>query len=336
MRRGSVGLTTLVAFILFACGGEVNEQRAALDFGPPPENGYQIVMGPFEVPSGDEVQLCQTMKLPNDEPIAINRFSATKFAGSHHTILFVSEKDFPDRVFPCWGTINFDDWHFVFDTQEEDLDWRLPDGKAIVMRPHQQILVQAHYQNATVTTSPRGGGVALNLHTTRMPDPADKGAQVYGMFTVNRRIELPPKSVAGPFPRLCVFSRDAHINALYGHFHSRGRRFLIEHLGAPDTGDDEGRFNYGVIYESKNWSAPPFVTSPSEKLPGDGVNGYLVGAGEAIRFSCWYENTTDDWIWFGSHAQVNEHCNLFFNYSISPNDKNDTVPFACTNGNGGW
>ena len=333
----SVGLAAF-AFTV-ACGGEDATQHATLDFGPAPEQGYQIVMGPFQVPPGEEVQLCQTMKLPNTEPIAVNRFSARKFSGSHHTIMFTSDVDYPDRVFPCWGTINFDDWKFIFDTQEEDLDWQLPDGKAFIMKPHQQVLIQAHYQNATVTESPEGGAVALNLHTTVLPPSDDKTAPVYGMFTVNRRVELPPRQVTGPFSRLCVFNRDASLNALYGHFHSRGRRFTIEHLGVEETSEiaaDEFRYNFGQIYESTSWDKPPFVSSPSEQLPGDGKNGYLVGAGEAIRFSCWYENNTDDWIVFGSHALVNEHCNLFFNYSIAPSDQNDHLEFECVNGNGGW
>lgn len=297
----------------------------------------QLLMGPFSVPAGKEVQLCQTMKLPNDEPIAVNRFEALKLPGSHHTIMFVSDKDFPDRVFPCWGTINFDDWMFVFDTQEEAFDWELPPGKAFIFKPHQQVLLQAHYQNVTVTNSPDGGGVGINLHTTKLVDMNDKSTPMFGQFTVNRRIELPPKSEAGPFPRLCEFNRDVHISTFYGHFHSRGVRFLVEHVGAPDTGLENGeRFNYGTLYESKSWSAPPFLTSPSPELPGDGENGYLVGAGEALRFTCWYENNTDETIVFGSHAEYNEHCNLFFNYSISRHDQNDGIQFTCSNGAGGW
>src|SRR5262249_30610878 len=148
----------------------------------PPASGYQLVIGPFSVPAGSEVQLCQTRKLPNDEPIALHSIDARKTLGSHHLILFKSDQDFPDQTFPCWGVANFEQWDFVADVQQkEELTWPLPDGHAIMLAPHQQIMLQSHYVNATTVQAPEGGLAFVNLNTIPMDQVTHK---VGSMFTV--------------------------------------------------------------------------------------------------------------------------------------------------------
>src|SRR5690348_15928017 len=118
--------------VLAGCSGGGGPEAGLEPLLPPPQNGYQLVIGPFNVPQGQEVQLCQSRKLPNDEPIALHSIEARKTLGSHHLILFKSDYDFPDQTFPCWGVANWEQWSFVADVQQrENLNWTLPEGHSI-------------------------------------------------------------------------------------------------------------------------------------------------------------------------------------------------------------
>src|SRR5262249_12639210 len=140
--RGIV-LLSAVGLLAFGC-----------DAPPPastvPPGALRLQMGPFSVlPAGSptiaggtstgEVPLCRTLKLDNDEPIAVNRIDVKMNVGSHHFILFRSDTDVPDDLFLCWGTVNFDQWEFMMDVNRSGgEDWQLDDGQAFVLRPHQQ------------------------------------------------------------------------------------------------------------------------------------------------------------------------------------------------------
>ena len=262
-------------------------------------------MGPFDVVPGGEVQLCRTLKLSNDKPMGVNRLQVSMAPGSHHFILFRSKKDFPDQVFPCWGTVNFDDWDFMMDVnQAGGADWQLPGGpdgqQGFILDPHQQIMVESHFVNASIVKSPDGGKAYLNLY--EMPKE-QVVHELHGMFTVNSRLNLPPKSDYTS-SRLCTFSSTVKIVAMTGHFHQRGTRFEVDHVldtvypSAPTLPSP-------MIYESTSWDAPVFQIYDQP---------LLVNSDESLKFSCSYYNETDQPIGFGGHADVQEHCNLFFQY----------------------
>jgi len=301
----------------------------------PPAHGVQLVFGPFAVPrvgtqlddgtiATGEVQLCWTRKLPNDAPMAIDQIDVKMNLGSHHFILFRSEKDFPDAVFPCWGVINFDDWQFMFDTNRAGglaEPWKLGPGQAFVLAPHQQVMMQAHFVNATTVQTPLAGLVYANLYASS--DPVQH--EIQGMFTVNTRLEIPPHT---PFMgyssgRTCTFNQNATLVAMTGHFHARGDLFSVHRvsqLGATS-------YDFGEIYRSPSWDAPTF------EVFGD--NPPLnIAAPEGLYFRCYYHNDSDQTIGFGGHADVQEHCNLFFQYY--KDDPAYPQPLRCMEGPGGW
>ncbi len=288
---------------------------------PAPAYGHQIKFGPFDVAPGQEVQLCRTLKLDNEEPMAINRLQVIMNEGSHHFIIFRSELDFPDQVFPCWGTVNFDDWGFVMDVNAKGgYDWQLADGQAFIMKPHQQIMVQSHYVNATTVQSPNGGVNYVNLYGTRNPI----AHELKGMFTVNSRIDIPPHSTFTT-TRRCRFSRGARLVAMTGHFHARGTKFTVNLFQDPETGDiNTPEYDMGQVYESNSWDSPVFKRFETPEL---------VDIPQGLRFNCSYDNPTDNSIGFGGHADVQEHCNLFFQYYDTVENQ---APLRCAEGSGGW
>lgn len=307
---------------------QVTSTSNLLDAPPVPTSGYQIPFGPFDVKAGSEVQLCRTFKLPNEDIEAFNRIQIAMAQGSHHFILFRSRFDYPDEVFPCWGTVNFDEWDFMMDVNKAGGDdWQLDDGQAFIVQPHQQIMIQSHFVNATSVQSPAGGMAYLNLHKTPLEDVKH---ELHGIFTVNTRIKIPPN---GTFTttKKCTPSRDINIVAMTGHFHARGVEFKVDKvLNSTYPGEEDT--NFGTIYDNTNWDAPTFQLYK----PVSVVNGIQ----EALQFTCSYDNTNpasvtfDKTVGFGGHADVQEHCNLFFQYYETV--PKDSDPIKCVEGSGGW
>lgn len=324
-------LVLLGGLLMGACAGQSDPNLPAGEIPsgsitsgkapPKPAFGQQIQFGPFDVNPGVEVQLCRTMKLDNDDPMAVNRLEVLMNTGSHHLIVFRSEMDFPDQIFPCWGTVNFDEWSFVLDVNRTGgYDWKLGDGQAFVMKPHQQIMIQSHFVNATTVQTPEGALSFVNMYATKEPVIHE----LKGMFTVNSRIAIPPHA-GYKTTRRCRFSRSARIVAMTGHFHARGTEFNVNMFQDPETGlDDAQEFNMGQIYQSTNWDEPPFelFTPP-----------ITIGIPQGLRFDCSFQNDTDTLIGFGGHADVQEHCNLFFQYYDTLPDQE---PLICLEGSGGW
>ena len=302
--------------VAVGCGGENTNPQPVVQKLAPPENGKQVMFGPFNVAGGKEVQLCRTMKLDNEEPVGIDRINVLLNQGSHHFILFRSDKDYPDQVFPCWGTVNFEEWDFMMDVNRTGgYDWKLPEGQGFVFKPHQQIMVQSHYVNATTVQSPDGGVAYMNLHYTA---PENIQHELHGLFTVNTRLSIPPRSNYSS-SRLCTFSRTAQVVAMTGHFHARGKEFSVN---LENEGTDMGR-----MYFSDNWDAPVFQIYSPPKLMNANVEG--------LRFTCTYYNETDQYISFGGRADVQEHCNLFLQY-YNYEEKPGAAPLSCLQGSGGW
>ncbi len=343
----------LVVLSLAACSGAPSLSEVAFERVPhapidldPPEDGYQVTFGPFSVPSGN-VQLCRTLKLDNEEPIALNRFDLKMLRGSHHFILFRAQQkldskrkptgtyyEYPDQVFECQPTLNFEEWEFVFDVNEAGgTDYRLAEGQAVVLPPHAQLMVQAHFVNSSQVKSTNGGYDVVNMYKT---DIAKVKHPVRGKFTVNTRVRIPPLSHEWSTSRRCSFSRTVNIVSMTGHFHEQGRKFEVQqqitqrentNVGtlycSGDTCDDaEGR--------EHNWDHPLFKYFAKPQL----VNGTLDGAAEGVFFTCTYDNGTDREITFGGLADTQEHCNLFFQYY--DNDENNADPLSCAEGEGGW
>jgi hypothetical protein len=316
--RSTLYVTPIYLFLIGAigCNAQNNESLGA-KYGltlAPPTQGFQLTMGPFAVPLGEEVQLCRTLKLTNDQPVAVHEFTSQHTLGSHHQIVFASDLDFPDQDFPCWGTINFDNWKFLVDFQQkQDTSWTLPDGDAIILNPHQQLMIQSHFVNATTVKTPIAGFSVYNLGLMPMDQVKNR---VAGIFTVNTNVDIPPHS-SFVNQRDCLFNQPVELIAMTGHFHARGTDFRVWNL------DQQHNPIGDPIYDGLNWDNEPFLTWEP---------GLLAQSG--LRFSCTYFNDTDNTILWGAHADVQEHCNLFFQYR--PMFEGAAPALTCKNGSGGW
>lgn len=304
----------------------------------PPADGFQVTFGPFAVPSGD-VQLCRTLKLDNEQPVAVNRFDLKMLPGSHHFILFRGQQkpdgsyiEYPDQVFDCKGTINFDEWDFVFDVnQAGGTDFSFDNGEAVIFPPHAQLLVQAHFLNASAVKAPQGGYDVLNMYKT---DLSKVVHPIHGQFTVDTHVAIPPRSTDWMTSRQCSFSRSVHVVSMTGHFHNQGTMFAVDYMDTNATPIEEvycsGEKCPDANGQAYNWDHPLFKYFNPPLI----VNGTIDGASQGLHFTCMYDNPSDRTIYFGGLAETQEHCNLFFQYYYA--DESKPGELKCAEGSGGW
>lgn len=306
--RSGGGTLALAAGLCLAAGCGPHDPTA-IDLAPP-DHGVQIGTPVFDVPPGTEVQHCYFFKLPSDVDLDVVRIQIRYLPGSHHMNLFQSSADVPDHDEDCWKPVAFSSasnpngWDLVAGSQSEALDWQLPQGVAFHLPARRQLMLQTHYVNAATQETPAAKGrVKVNLASE--PDASKIGAHMGTMFANNTNINIPPHA-ARSFSTSCALPEAAHVVAMTGHFHSRGKTFSVNL--APDGADPTDE-----VYRSRDWSEPPFTVLPAPRdLP----------AGGGLYYTCDYQNDTDMTITFGPHVETQEHCNLFaYYYPSSDHDR---------------
>ena len=283
----------------FGCyGSEDGTDVAALDLAPP-EHGVQIETPSFQVAQGTERQWCYWMKLPSDVDLEVVEFQIKYLDGSHHMNLFQTNQDVPDHDAECFGPVDFSSatnpngYDLIVGSQSHDMDWKMPDGVAMRLKAHRQLMLQTHYVNATTQKTPLDvGKVKINL--VAAADPSTIKQHVGTMFANNVNVKIPPHEERS-FSTSCALPTATNVIALTGHFHSRGKTFSVN--VAPDGTDPTAE-----IYRSRDWAEPPFtVLDQPAALPANG----------ALYYTCDFVNNTDTTITFGPHVETQEHCNLF-------------------------
>lgn len=272
---------------------------------PPAGQGFQVSIGPFDVPSGTEIQRNHYLKLPNDTVIYVTKIEFRYNEGSHHFNLFKSDSaDVPDHVEETFSAIQWEKWDMVAASQKGDFTWTLPPGVAIRLNARQQMDFQTHYVNAGTQSTPTGRGkVIVNFWTT---DPSNVTSVVGAVFNNNNLVNLPPRTSTTYCKVVTPFDHDVFIMIMTGHFHSRGKTFTVGHWDGTKLAD--------TIYTSQTWAEPP-VTQFATPL--------RIAAGDSLAYVTTYENRSyEDIVKFGPHVENEEHCNLFiFYYPGPPNGK---------------
>jgi hypothetical protein len=278
------------------CPGPVRDV-AGLALDPPlPGAGVQIRIGPFDVPRGAEIQRNFYSKLESDQEVDVNRVEIVMRDGSHHLNLFKTGKeDQLDHYEDDFTQLDFERYDLFAGSQSRTLDWRMPPGVGIRFAKRQQLVVQSHYVNASTQQTPGRAEALINLWFAR---PGEVKHRMGTLFANNRRLNLPPGcGVDSPcsFSQWFVWKRDVFVAAMTGHFHSRGKRFVVAGWdGARET---------GMVYESQNWEDPPFRVFEGAGVP--------IAKDTGIRFTAEYVNRSPETITFGPRVETNEHANLF-------------------------
>ncbi len=285
---------------------------------PPAGEGFQIVLGPFDVPAGQEVQNNFYMKLPVDTDVYITKVEFKFNPGSHHCTIFKSDTaDIPNdpgqpyHLESNFNALQWDSWDMVCASQVDSFTWTLPPGVAIHLKGRQQLDIQSHYVNASTQQTANGHGkVIVNFWTT----PKSNVTSLVGaVFSNNKKIDLMPHTGATYLKVVNAWPAAANLILMTGHFHSRGKSFVVGHWDSPNHRLRD------TIYSNQTWDEPP-VTPVVPTL--------AVSPGDSLAYVCSYENRTDNEIKFGGHVETEEHANLFLFYYPGPADSKAIYDFS--------
>ncbi|HVZ40167.1 MAG TPA: hypothetical protein VHI13_12890 [Candidatus Kapabacteria bacterium] len=267
---------------------------------PPAGQGIQVVIGPFTVPAGTEVQKNFYQKLPTTEDIYVNKIEFKFNPGSHHFNVFKSDTvNLKDTIVDSFSALEWEKWDMVCASQRSDYVWQLPPGVAIKLSAAAQMDFQTHYVNAGTQSTPSGRGKAIiNFWTI---DKSQVTNTVGAVFSNNKTIDIPPHTSATYCKVVKTIDHDVSLLLMTGHFHSRGKTFTVGHWDGTKLKD--------TIYHSNAWSDPPILQFPTP---------LLLRANDSIAYITTYENNTDAEIKFGPHVEVEEHANLFTFYYPGP------------------
>ncbi len=272
---------------------------------PPPERGLQLSVGPFAVPSGSEVIRCFWRKVPAD--IDITKIELAYNRGSHHLDLYTTGYPMPDGEFDCSQPAAWGNWpsevarglpedagppRLVVGFQNDSIVWELPQGVGYRLRKGQQLLVQAHYANAATQRTPTARGFdVVNLHAA--PSPVEDLAET--LFDEDEELSLAPGETYRR-TRFCELPAEVTLIGMFGHFHSRGRRFRVWQW------DPATRSDGALLYESTQWDDPPWYTNQAWEGPVR-----LRG----LRMEAEYDNPEDREIRWGYEVDANEHMETY-------------------------
>jgi hypothetical protein len=313
-------LLTAASLCLLACPGPQTPDGGT-DAGADvtlaaPTSGYQFAIPPFEVAKGTETQRCFFVEIPSDTEVYVNRFEIAQNTGSHHANVFRVKtikglSGMPgDSVLEgeCWISSNWSDWPMITNSQtstgEGYSNFEMPAGVAAKFAPHELIMIQTHYVNASTQVTPKRGKVLVNFHTV---DKTAVTAELGTMFATNQSIKICPHETEKYFESKCGMSATDPVTIVgaNSHFHSRGTYFSMAVVDA--TGDAGTPF-----YENRSWDDPKMAWNLNVPVP----------AGSAVKYHCEYSATTDACgnadagccFTFGGHVETQEHCNIFVYY----------------------
>jgi hypothetical protein len=248
--------------------------------------------------------------MPVDVDVDIQKIEFAFNPGSHHLNVFKSDtEDFPEGFYrETFSAVDWQSEYLVVDSQNASLGWKLPQGVAIHLKARQQMNFQIHYVNVGDQQTRNGRGKALiNFWYSQTGTvTAHKGA----LFAQNRNILLPPLAFS-TFTKTVKFPQDATVLAITGHYHSRGKQFIVNKWDGKAAVDPEGLNAGEEVYRNIAWADPPF------KIYAD---PFGVKAGEGLSYTTTYYNNTDKPMQFGAQVDINEHANLFVFFYPAPDD----------------
>ena len=288
-RRFALVLSTLAAMAGCTSAGERT-------------NTIELSIEPYHVPVGAEVQRCHEMTLPSDTDVDIDQIAWRFSKGSHHLHVYVSADGSTGakvQSYDCFQAVDFEKWHLLVATQNEGLEWTLPEGVAFKIKARQSIMIQTHYLNTDALKAE--GSTAEGSVLLRVAEPEAVEKRAAAIFAQNRNIHVPARSSARVEGE-CALPGDGNIIAMTGHYHLHGTAFQV--WVDPATRDPE------MVYESSGFSSPVWKTYDDLHLGGT----------DGFGWACDYVNSLDIPLAFGPREDIEEHCNLFAFYTLDRGD----------------
>jgi hypothetical protein len=250
-------------------------------------NQVSIALDHFTVPSGAEAFECFYTDITPDREWAVTGSSGQQAAGGHHITVYYTNQRQPTGHHPC--------------TEDEMLNWRLvagagghdstgaegivslPPGLAMKVPAGTQIVVQAHYINATPSD------VEADDHVTMQLAPSEAGI-TFANFMVadNDGFQIPALTMSYHNTMTCSVPQDLQVILMLPHMHEFGTHFALDEVDA----------NGAVTSNLMDYDWDPVYTShpPVTRFPM--TDPFLLAKGTRLRVSCDWDNTTDQMMRF--------------------------------------
>lgn len=265
-----------------------------------PPGTVTIAMDSFQLAPGEETYKCQNFDNPfGGQDAAVQRIVSDMSPGSHHMHLYNLTEGSGRNIEDC----DMSDFHaLVHASGRPHSETIYPQGMATRINGSTGLRVQVHYLNTTTET--RQVNASIKLSPVDVTTVDKWVAQLY----FNRLgLSVPPGAAQSVSTTCRVPDTYGAIGLILGgsHMHMRGVHFVAE-------------TSSGVqIAETDEWDEPPLITYDPP---------VILSPGDAITWTCTYNNETPSPIVFGESASKNEMCiYLARYYSSSP----DSTQLEC-------
>jgi hypothetical protein len=329
--RTATGAAMLMAFSLFACGSDPDSpgsSESELGFNPPaaPE-GYQRFKA-TTVPGiqpGKDVTYCQYVMAPTDRDLDVLDVGGYQSKWGHHAVVFSYTGDGTQQVgasTPCMGS-EFNVGGGAGGTNLRSLQGtflggiggeggtgrQLPEGVAFRLKAGQGVMLNIHYINTGQT--PMDGDAVVDIKFAEV-DPKRTIAAMF--INLNAGFNLEPRLKTDSSID-CVAQADVKFLMMANHMHEYGIHAKTEVVRA-GTGAVE------LLKEDPQWTYEMQFNVEYNRWPLE--NPFVLRAGDTIRTTCSWTNSTDEKLGF-----PREMC-LGVGFALATGDK-PTAP-ACFQG----
>jgi len=259
------------------------------DEKPPIDKTYDMFIGDWLMPPGQEVTKCTLKRLGNVDPIFVTGIKSILAQGSHHLIIYKSnETEEQAEPFDCipftegltGGTFPL----MISQKPEEHLEF--PNGIAIQLEANQMIRIESHFLNYFPEEITAHADIVFE--TIKEEDVVSEANMLfYGSpdFTVK-----PNQETQTPWFHLSQWA-DTNVFALTGHTHQLGINVEVYKTSGPE---DDGNEIYPLDQE--------FVWSESPVIQYDPPLNF--GEGDGFRYRCTWNNPTNKSVGFGESANA--------------------------------
>jgi hypothetical protein len=283
-------LSALTLLAAAACAPTAQEDfvdgRVELPEAPAAGKGIQFQMPEFDVPAGEEIQVCWVPDWAPDQDYFVNEFLGLQSGMGHHVVAMLSTtpRD-PGEVFDCTALESMTTLEPLLvpinppGESEPDEDLRiLPTDMMVRIPAEARIVIQSHYVNV----ADRPLRIADVARFTFIPENEQSDYIEAGYYVQNHGgidVAEGEQSVSVS----CTVDEDTQLVSLLGHMHDWGTAVKIERTrdGVTD-----------LLYEITDWTVEFRDLPPITRFSSD--EPLLLQAGDTLTTTCSYMNDTGE------------------------------------------
>jgi hypothetical protein len=303
VKKSTPIVLSVLLLTLFACGSDDSSSNSdgttsatdgsgttdGTDGNEPIFEYVEIPAGPFTIPAGEERFYCYTTNLKED--VVVDRFEFDTTPVVHHVVMSKSTVAVKDGFEEC-NELFRSSWNPLYVTGTGNSPLVAPEGAGYVLTAGTPIVLQLHLLNTTaeeVTDS-----VVVRMRKSPLEEVDPIRMVVFGTLG----LALDPHSESSAVSA-CDNSESFDIFAVFPHMHYMGTSMVVE------AGPDKDQLK--EVFRRDPYD---FDDQRMEQLT------LPINAGDHVKVTCNYNNTTDKIITFGESS--NDEMCFFIGFATGP------------------